>query len=232
MRTVPPYLLPRPPMDLDAETAAAFDRVFDEAVDNGPERPLDYRLPAPLWQFICYLTDTRDVVVHGSSDRSIPKFEPRKADDVQEFGNRAAVYGASDGLWAMYYAILDRPRFPMTLHNAAARIELGDGTLSPPHYFFSISSPALAARAFAAGSVYVLPRDSFEPMPVQTVGGLRVHTPQWASPTPVVSMLRIDVEPEDFPFLGAIRGHDDETLFARARANPEGFPWIDAGEMS
>jgi hypothetical protein len=40
--------------------------------------------------------------------------------------------------------------------------------------------------------------------------------------------MRLTVEPEDFPLLGQIRGHDDEATFARARADPDGFPWLDA----
>jgi hypothetical protein len=33
--------------------------------------------------------------------------------------------------------------------------------------------------------------------------------------------------PEDFPFLEDIRGHDDSLLYTRAKADPEGFPWVD-----
>jgi hypothetical protein len=227
MTDIPPYLLPRPPVDLGPALRADFDRLFDDAVASRPASPIDYRLPAPRWQFICHIADTRNVIVHGSSNLNIWTFEPRKSDDVHEFGNRAAVYGSSDGLWAMFYAVLDRPRTPMSISNAAVRIEDDHGTLGPPYYFFSMSNPALAARAFGPGSIYLLPRDTFEPMRVQDIGGRRVHVPQWASLEAVTPLARIDVAPDDFPLLGAIRGHDDETMFARARANPAGFPWLD-----
>jgi hypothetical protein len=31
----------------------------------------------------------------------------------------------------------------------------------------------------------------------------------------------------DFPFLDQMRGHDDETVWRRAKAAPDGFPWLD-----
>jgi hypothetical protein len=39
--------------------------------------------------------------------------------------------------------------------------------------------------------------------------------------------MKLSVGPEDFPLLDHIRGHDDESTFARARADPDGFPWVD-----
>ena len=53
-----------------------------------------------------------------------------------------------------------------------------------------------------------------------------IHLPQWASQLPVAPLAKLSVGPEDFPFLGQLRGHDGAT-FARARANPGGFPWLE-----
>jgi hypothetical protein len=44
---------------------------------------------------------------------------------------------------------------------------------------------------------------------------------------PVKPLARLQVSPADFPFLDQIRGHDDQIQQERARANPDGFPWID-----
>jgi hypothetical protein len=33
------------------------------------------------------------------------------------------------------------------------------------------------------------------------------------------------VEPDDFPFLEMVNGHDEGIVTARAAADPEGFPW-------
>jgi hypothetical protein len=47
-----------------------------------------------------------------------------------------------------------------------------------------------------------------------------------ASQLPVAPLAKLSVGPEDFPFLSQLRGHDGAT-FARARANPGGFPWLE-----
>jgi hypothetical protein len=223
---VPDYLLPRPPMPTDAATLGAFDRLFDEKIIHGTGGLVQYELAAPVWQFLCHSVDTREVLLHGSDNPDIEVFEPRRSIDVNPFGNRTAVFAASDGLWPMYFAILDRKRHDMTRINSSVRIEQ-DGVLSDPFYFFSITREALAARAFAPGTIYILPRQGFEHQAPFVDGDQMVHLPQWASLAPVVPLARIAVVPEDFPFLGAIRGHDDKSTFERAAANPRGFPWLE-----
>jgi hypothetical protein len=105
----------------------------------------------------------------------------------------------------MYFAILDRDRFPMTLSNSAARVELEGRKLSDPYYFFSITQQALAQRPYRRGWVYLLPRDTFEQQPKQKFRGLDIHLPQWASAEPVRPLGKLEVGPEDFPFLAQMR---------------------------
>jgi hypothetical protein len=226
-RSVPDFLVRRPPMPTDAATLAAFDAVFDAAVAAGPAAPIDYRLAAPRWQFICHIADTRPVVLHGSGNAEIPLFEPRQPMDTTEFGNRKAVYAASDGLWPMYFAILDRDRHQMSLINGSGRPLNDDGSLGEPYYFFSISDAALTKAPWRRGTIYFLPRDSFEQQPTTEFQGTRMAVAQWASAEPVVPLAKIEVGHEDFPLLADIRGHDWEKTVVRMRANPGGFPWVD-----
>ena len=227
MVTPPPHLLTRPPVVADPEAIEAFDALYDAAVATGPEAPIDYTLPWPRWQFIAHVSDTRGVVVHGSQNTAIELFEPRQSNDAHPFGDRAAVFGSTDGLWSMYYAILDRATFPMLLLNAAVRLEGEDGELGEPLYFFSISDKALAQRPYAPGMIYFLPADGFESMAPIMAGQTRVHGAQNASLSPVRPLARIAVDPEDFPFLVQMRGHDDETVLRRIKEDPDGFPWVD-----
>ena len=226
MSDLPSHFVTRPPMP-GAEAAAAFETLFDRAVSAGPNTLIEYDLPWPRWQFVCHIVESRQLIAHGSQNGTIEQFEPRQAHDAHPFGNREAVYGASDGLWSMYYAILDRATHPMLLVNSAMRVELEDASLSDPFYFFSISRPALDARAFRPGTLYFLPGDSFEAMPPLSVAGQRVHIPQWASLEAVAPLARIAIEPEDFPFLDQIRGHDDAFVLECAKSDPDGFPWLD-----
>ena len=220
------YLVPRPPNDTTPAARAAFDALFDRAASPAHNGEIDYDLPWPRWQFICHIADTRQVIVHGSQDGGIEVFDPRKSNDAHPFGDRKAIFGASDGLWSMFYAILDRTNHPMLLVNGAVRIE-ENGVMGEPLYFLSISQPALAARAFRPGMLYFLPRDGFEPMPAETFGGRRVHVAQWAKLAPARPIARIRVAPQDFPLLDQIRGHDDATIFERVKSDPKGFPWLD-----
>ena len=217
----------RPQMPTDGATLAAFDALYDMAVAAGPGAPIDYRLAAPRWQFICHIADTRDVVLHGSGNAAITRFEPRQPQDTTEFGNRNAVYAASDGLWPMYFAILDRDRYRISLINGAGRPIEPAGTLGDPLYFFSIGEAELALAPWRRGTIYFLPRETFEQQPEGVIAGSRVVVAQWASPVPVSPLARIEVGPEDFPLLDRIRGHDWETMMVRARANPDGFPWLE-----
>jgi hypothetical protein len=226
MPNLPDFLVQRPRMPTDAATLAAFDALFESAIRAPLDAPLDYTLPVPKWQFLCHLADTKQVLLHGSGSPAIPLFEPRKAADVSAFGDRRAVYAASDGIWPIYYAILDRDRHKMTLINSCVFVPNAQG-IAEALYFFSISEAALIARAFRRGTIYVLPRDGFEQQQGGDWLGLPVAVPQWASLAPVRPLFRLEVGPEDFPLMSALRGHDDERTFARARANPEGFPWLD-----
>lgn len=225
MAELPSHFITRPPMP-GAEARAAFDALYDRTIAAGANTLIDYDLAWPRWQFICHIVESRQLIAHGSQDGAIAEFEPRQSHDAHPFGNRQAVYGASDGLWSMYYAILDRAAHPMLLVNSAARVELADGSLGDPFYFFSISQPALVARAFRPGMLYLLPRDSFEQMPPLSVGGQRAHVPQWASLEAVTPLARIAIAPADFPFLEQIRGHDDALILERAKSDPDGFPWL------
>jgi hypothetical protein len=225
MTRLPAYLWPRPAMPTDAATLSDFDALYERALLSGGAL-LTYDLAPPLWQFLCHVTDTRDVLLHGSGNANIAVFEPRKSSDVNEFGNRTAVYAASDGIWPLYFAVLDRERFDMLLVNASVRAEFRDGSLSAPHYYFSITEAALRQRPFRTGTVYLLPRAGFEQQRPQEAGELIIHLPQWASASPVRPLARMKVDPGDFPFLDLMRGHDDEQTLASARRNPDGFPWV------
>ena len=223
-----PYWLSRPGREPDA-ARAEFDALLAAALAAGPGTAIDYRLAAPKWQFLCHVADRGEVVLHGSSDPDIDRFEPRQSNDIAEFGNRTAVYAAADGLWAMFFAILDRPRHRMSLTNSCFRVVRGDGTLSEPYYFFSVNTEALEQRQFGTGTVYLLPAGRFEREADYVEGGRTVRTAQAACLEPVEPLAKLTVEPADFPL--PIRGHDYATQQARIEADPGGFPWLAEDEI-
>ncbi len=169
-----------------------------------------------------YLGESKDVVFHGSSASEIVEFELRKSTDIDEFGDQKAVYAASDAIWAEFFAILDRDRYIRSLNNTCIRARNSHGKIESL-YFFSVNDDALPHQPWRSGTLYILPRNTFEPQTNDPNYG----TAQWRSLRPVKPLAKITIEPADFPFLEQIRGHDPETLITRANADPAGFPWLD-----
>ena len=215
----PHWLIPPTP---DPARSAEFDAILDRALAAGPEHPLEYDSDAPRWQFLMHVAKSGRYVLHGSNNPSITVFEPRQSDDVHEFGNRTAIYAASDGLWPMYFAIVDRSRH-VSLVNASIT-DVADPTQT--RYFFSISAERLAEGAFRDGTVYILPNEEFELDHEYEISGHRVRANQVARRTEVAPLAKLSVSPTDFPFLDQIRGHDQETVMRRVEADIDGFPWL------
>ena len=135
------------------------------------------RLPWSKWQFLCYLADHHDIALHGSGDPNIALFEPRQSYDLNEFGNQKAIYAASDGLWAMFFAVVDRDRVT-SITNACIRLVENSGTVHDPLYVFSVSQSALPHQPWRSGTVYLLPRSSFITQSPMPFGAYQVHFAQ------------------------------------------------------
>jgi hypothetical protein len=222
--TLPAYWLSRPEFSLEPHRDH-FERVLHDALETGVARGLE----VPVWAFLCWLCDERGYVAHGTGRDDIAVFEPRQSNDVGEFGNRKAVYASSDGVWAMFFAIMNRPEVPMTVVNAAVRADL-NGRLEHL-YFFGASRHAVQERAYRDGWVYLLPDAGFERQPGGEAFGVRYETHHCANLETVRPAFRVAVRPEDFPFLEQIHPYDDAELGARAQRDPNGFPWLE-GEAS
>ena len=67
---------------------------------------------------------------------------------------------------------------------------------------------------------------TFEQQPRAHFRGIEIEQTQWASRAPVRPLARLAVQPQDFPFLAQIRGHDMAEVERRAAADPHGFPWL------
>jgi hypothetical protein len=75
--------------------------------------------------------------------------------------------------------------------------------------------------------MYLLPRLTFIDQPPMTFGDLEVQIAQLARLSPVEPLARLPVSPLDFPFLGQVRGHDDQRLAEYANALQTGAPLPD-----
>jgi hypothetical protein len=219
---IPGYYLQRPA--LRSEDFIHFERLYSRMMEQEHAEELAYDLSAPKWMFLCYLCETKNIVLHGSANCSILEFEPRQSNDVHEFGNRRAVYAASDGIWPLYFAVVDRDRVA-SLVNSCFRIRNEAGNEDEYYYYFSVDRDALPHHPWRNGMIYILPRDTFEQQEPMERLGLRVEPMQWASSVSVKPLAKLAVTPEDFPFLHQVEGHDPQLVAERSKRDPDGFPW-------
>jgi hypothetical protein len=224
----PDWLLPRPLFDLSPEKQKAFEDLWHSRIKGNS---IDYSLPYPKWQFLSYLCETKELVLHGSQNPDIKIVEPRQAKDVREYSKQHAVYATTDGIWVIYFAILDRKKYPgMSLFNSCLSTRISADMVSDPMYFFSITHSILIQKPWCEGMIYILPRRSFEREASQKMQGVEIVIPHWITRVPVEPAARLRVHPEDFPFLSQIHGHNDEKLVQLATADPNGYPWPEALE--
>ena len=224
---LPDYWIERPPLSFDSATRSAIEEFL-----SLPERgQLDADAVArhggdvSLWEFLCGIADRREIAFHGTGDPKIESFEPRQPIDFAPFGHQKAVFATSDPIWAMFYAIVDRASYPITLNNGSITLMDAEGRPGTPHYYFSISRGALEEQPWRTGYVYFLPAEGFVEQPSGMYGGHAARVPQLASPVAVKPFARLQVAPGDFPFLAHIRGHDDERLAEYAEAVMSAAPW-------
>jgi hypothetical protein len=190
-----------PQLDLEATKVTAFDDAFASASTRGR---IEYQLPYPKQEFLRYLVAKRDVVLHGSGNGTIDLFEPTWQTDY--FGRvRKAVFAASDGIWPMFFAILDRSRYHGSLRNVCYW-DVDETGERQKCYGFSINAAFLERQPWREGSIYVLPRATFE----RVVDEYGTPSEEWLSSRAVTPAARLAVSPSDFPFLKHVEGHGDE----------------------
>lgn len=105
---IPDHYLRRP-ATWQASDVADFERLFVEQISPGTRARIQYHLAAPKWQFLCWMTESKNVVLHGGNGAKTDTLEPHQADDVSEFGARNAVL-LSGPRWRSTSAIFHRRR--------------------------------------------------------------------------------------------------------------------------
>ena len=176
-----------PPRERAGFTAAAGALLRGETVE----------LPQPRVEFLRWLALERPVVFHGSPRNDLTELSTeRKSRDSTEWGDQTAVYGSSDPVWSIYFAVLRRDNGWTGTRNGS----MGVGRRR--FYFFLHNEGSESPDRFGPGSLYLLPPDTFEAQP-PALGFIDLA--HLVSRVPVRPIARIDVTPEDFPFRDAVR---------------------------
>lgn len=209
-----------PPLDLLPEKTAAFANLFQNLLDQANGQWIDYQLPYPKYEFIQYVSAQDVVIFHGSNKANIEEFAPRRTSvelyDETGRGNMQAVYGTHDGLWAMFFAVIDRPNLRGSIRNGVMYFHNQAGDRLPV-YNFSINRDQLAEKPWRDGTLYLLPRDTFMRLKLTA----NTYANEWASEKAVKPIARLALQPNDFPFLNQIGGHDDSVLIEMGNLEKE-----------
>ena len=194
----------------DPERDAAFDALFARTIEGGSGAVVEYDLPYPKHAFLDSLCRRRGLLLHGSRNADIERFEPR-AETLGPTRERSllGVSACADGIWPIPYAILDRTRARGAFHNGV--LELREGGRAGRIYHFSIHEGHLARApsVFVDGMVYVLPADGFRRV---TDGPIGFASLEFVCESPVSPLARLGVSRRDLPV--PICGHDDSRVLA------------------
>ena len=200
-----------PALELSEREVTRYRELLD-AIEHEPDGDwlaLDER---PRWRFVEWLTQQDRVIFHGSPRADIEVFRPVRTSvelmDHAGTGNLAAVYGTSHGLWAMWFAVLERSRLRGSIRNGVLRWT--DPSASALDvYHFSVHHEYVGGDIWHSGTLYLLSRRSFRPNALFPGGP---PSAEWASLEAVEPMKRLAVDPGDFPFRERVGGHDDSEL--------------------
>ena len=180
----------------------AFANLFEQTLssNNGESAPVvEYNLPYPKEDFLRFLTEEKNVLLHGSSNRNIEILEPRQANDaIKISGNKKAIYGVTDPVLPIFYAIQDKKKLQGIIKSGASEnAETGE-----LEYEFKISKDALESKPWTRGVIYLFDKNQFSPERDDN-GEL---SGEWVSEIPVRPVAKLEVGPEDFRFLDNVVG--------------------------
>jgi hypothetical protein len=200
-----------PPLVLTPEKQAAFQSLLDEILARSEGGAVAYHLPYPKYELVQYGMAQEVFIFHGSNNRTIEVFTPTRTSvelyDRRGIGNQQAVYGTHDGLWSMFFAVVDRARLRGSIRNGVTYFHNRAGEMLAM-YNFSINQEQLPEKPWTSGALYFLPRSEFKRQMLSE----HAYANEWTCPDEVRPLARLDVDPEDFPFLDQISGHDDGFL--------------------
>ncbi len=201
-----------PPPDEDEEDA--YLHLWTGVSQQSDGASINWDLPWARYRFVEWLTQRRQVIFHGSPLPDLDLFVPRRG-SIELFdhggrGNRGAVYGTPYGIWSMWFAVIDRSKLEGSIRNGVFSFESDDGeTLDV--YNFSVHYELVDQPIWRTGTLYFLSPDTFSPIPFYPGGP---PSNEWASTLELRPIARLEVRPEDFPFLDRVGGHDDSELIA------------------
>lgn len=213
-----PILLLPPPLSLDHAKQSAFAALWQAIRARADGSEINYQLPYPKHEFLRYLSQLDEVLFHGSNHATIDRFQPIRhsyeLSDTTSRGNLQAIYATHDGLWPLFFAVLDRQQLKGSMRNGVMYFQ-NAASESLAVYQFSLNRQTFDLSPWRQGTLYLLPRATFRRL--ELAPGILSN--EWASEVAVTPLARLAVAPEDFPFLSQVQLHDDGELVRLGEAS-------------
>lgn len=193
--------LEAPEIEFGRDRIEEFDTIYNRALDDQEHKLIKYDSPHPKYEFLQYLVERKEVLLHGSNEMDIGTLMPmRLSTDTRFIGNLQAAYACSDGIWPIFFATLNRKDYFGSTSNDCFWAE-GEDRTRKKLYYFSIESEWLNHQPWTNGMVYVVPRYTFSRLKDAAGNALE----EWASKYPARVLAKLLVSPQDFPFLSSVR---------------------------
>lgn len=177
----------------------AFEALFENVLQNkGEDIPtIEYHLPYPKEEFLKFLAENKNVLLHGSANQDLGVLKPRQANDgAKKSGNKNAVYGVVDPVLPIFYAIQDRTKLQGVIESG---IDIDEET-GKSEYKFRIPKSAQETKPWTNGIVYLFDKSLFHPEKDDN-GDL---SGEWTSDVSVKPLAKLEVRPEDFRYMDKI----------------------------
>ncbi|SES29129.1 hypothetical protein [Salipaludibacillus aurantiacus] len=184
-------------LDLSSQAKNVFDDIYYNGVLQAEGQFIDYRSSYPVYQFLNYMIENKDLLVHGSNNSLIERFEPKES---TLFNGRPvkAVFASSDGVWSLFFAVKNRRLYSdsnKSLRNLCYTVPAKKGIRR--YYYFSINNEDML-DIWTKGTIYFFFKNSF------IHGGIR---DEWVCKETVRPIAKLSVKPADFPFLEKTSKH-------------------------
>lgn len=127
----------------------------------------------------------------------------------------------------MWFAVIDRSKIDGSIRNGVFNFSADTETLDV--YNFSVHHEYLGKDIWRTGTLYLLPPETFSPIPFYPGGP---PSNEWASTVELRPIARLDIRPEDFPFLDRVGGHDDSEIIASEKLGDVITDHIDAAHRT
>jgi hypothetical protein len=190
------HFLEVPELDLPPQAIEEFETIYRTYIAKGNGDFIHYTSSYPKYLFLHYLIEKKDVLVHGSNNENIEIFEPK---EQTLFTGKPvkAVFAASDGIWSMFFAVINRSEYVGSLRNACFTLQTKKGMKR--FYYFSVNEE-FKGELWKDGCIYIMPKHFFKQ------GGIK---DEWICETKVKPLAKLPVTRKDFPFLEKVKHHKE-----------------------